>query len=62
MKHPQIHVVLDGLLRLADARRLPELPNFGVFYLSIPAAAALIVYYLKRSGRTTFGVEDSGNH
>lgn len=61
MKHPEIHPVLDGLLRLDDAQRLPELPNFGIFYLSIPNAAALIVDDLKRSGRTTFGVEENGD-
>ena len=30
MKHSEIHRVLDGLLRLDDAQRLPELPNFGI--------------------------------
>ena len=60
MKHPEIHAILDGLLDIGDEHRLPELPNFGIFYLSIPNADALIVEDLKRSGRTTFGVEDRG--
>ena len=61
MKQLEIHPVLAGLSRLDDAQRLPELPNFGIFYLSIPSAAALIVDDLKRSGRTTFGVEENSD-
>ena len=57
MKQPEIHPVLAGLSCLDYAQRLPELPNFGIFYLSIPTVAALIVDDLKSSGRTTFGVE-----
>lgn len=61
MKQAEIHPVLAGLSRLDDSQRLPELPNFGIFYLSIPSAAALIVDDLKRSGRTTFGVEENSD-
>jgi hypothetical protein len=60
VKHPEIHAILDGLLDAGDDQRLPELPNFGIFYLNIRNAAALIVEDLKRSGRSTFGVEDDG--
>ena len=57
MKHPEIHAVLDEVLDDGAAYRLPELPNFGVFYLSIPDAAKLIVEDLKRNNRrVTFGV------
>ena len=58
MTHPEIHAVLDGLLDTGDAQRLPELPNFGIFYLSISSAAALIVDDLRRSNRTSFGFEE----
>jgi hypothetical protein len=62
MRHTEVHAVLDGLLDAGEVRRLPELPNFGIFYLNIPTAAALIVEDLKRSGRrATFGVEEGGD-
>ncbi len=57
MKHPEIHAVLDEVLEGGAAHRLPELPNFGLFYLSIPDAASLIVEDLKRNNRrVTFGM------
>jgi hypothetical protein len=60
MKHPEMHAALDGLLDPVDACRLPDLPNFGIFYLNVPNAAALIVEDLKRSGRYSFEVEEAG--
>ncbi len=57
MKHPEIHAVLDEVLDGGAAYRLPELPNFGLFYLSISDAASLIVEDLKRNNRrVTFGM------
>lgn len=62
MKHPDIHAVLDDTLDGGAAYRLPELPNFGVFYINIPSAATLIVEDLKRNNqRVRFGMYDDAD-
>ena len=47
--------VVDTFFNISERfRRFPDLPDFGILYLNIPAAASLTVEDLHLSGRHTF--------